>query len=172
MCAEMTVTGKRKRNVNGWKVFNEITNFGELRDENEQINVLPAVGTRVIVLEKHVFERSQGADGVIAEYRPSVSFHDPERISYRCIYRVIQYTKGIENIYDSRNLIVLKNERTGVTQSIKANSVATGSMKLRAVEEDYVERRDRSYDDVKFSSEVCEYSYKGTKNKEEEGSEE
>lgn len=161
MCAETKTV--KKRSVSAWKVFNEITNYGELKDENEQVNALPAVGSRVVVLEKHVFERSQGADGIIAVYKTSDSFHDPERITYNNIYRIVQYTRGIDNLYDSRNLIVLKNERTGITQSIKASCVATGSMKLRLVDEDYVERRDRSFGDLTFSTEVCEYSHKGNK---------
>ena len=163
----MCATEKKKRSVSAWKVFNEITNYGELRDENEQVNVLPEVGSRVVVLEKYVFERSQGSDRIIAVYRTSGAFHDPERISYNNIYRVESYTRGIDAVYDQRNLIVLKNERTGVKQSIKASCVATGSMKLRIVDEDYVEKRDRSFGDATFSSEVCEYTYRGKKMREE-----
>ncbi len=160
-------TEKKKRSVSAWKVFNEITNFGEMRDENKQVNELPEVGTRVVVLEKYAFERSQGDDKVIAVYRTDGSFHDRERIRYNNIYRIVQYTKGRDNLYASNNLIVLQNERTGVRQSIKANSVVTGSMKLRVIDEDYVERRDRVFGDATFSSEVCEYSCSGNKMRKE-----
>ena len=160
-------TEKKTRSVNAWKVFNQISNYGELLDENKQVNELPPVGSRVVVLEKYVFERSKDTDKVIAVYRTNSSFHDRERISYNNIYRVVQYTKGIDKIYASNNLIVLKNERTGVTQSVKASSVATGSMKLRIVDEDYVEKRDRSFGDTAFSTEVAEYSYLGKKMREE-----
>lgn len=167
-----TTAEVKKRRVSAWKVFNEITSYGELKDENEQVNELPPVGSRVVVLEKHVYERAQGDNKILAIYRTDDSFHVRERGAYNKIYRVESYSKGIDNIYASNNLILLKDERTGVRQSIKASSVATGSMKLRIIDEEYVERRDRSFLDGTFSCEVAEYSAYKNKEMKKEGANE
>ena len=114
------------------------TTDGEYYDETPILNELPEVDTKVIVMEKKLYERAKVRDRVQAEkavFVPASAYFDSW--NRPIIYKVVEYTGGRDNPLDPENRAVIKMQnRVGMKQSIPTTWLVSGSMCLCPVAED------------------------------------
>lgn len=119
-----------KQNLNGYR--RQKPTHGRMRTVNEQINMLPPVGTEVVIYENVLLtDRQKRETGLTTKYMPSDSYldaHDEPRT-----WIVDTYTGGIENPLDRNNWVRLVNEKKEhviFKSSIRTVLIATGHFKL------------------------------------------
>lgn len=132
-----------------WGIRREKGNYGERYEQNQVINSLPAIGQKVVVLEKDVLERTRGKEEVLVVYRPSYSHRDAFNVPF--VYEVIGYTKGIKKPLDKTNAVILSHTCKGgykITTYLKTLPIVTGSMMLCDVNDIELTSRYQKYNEL------------------------
>ena len=123
-----------KQNWNGLR--RKKPTYGRMRTVNEQINMLPPVGTEVVIYENVLLtDRQKRETGLTTQYMPSDSYldaHDKPRT-----WVIANYTGGIESPLDPKNWVrLVNNQKKSVIfkSSIRTVLIATGHFKLVPIE--------------------------------------
>ncbi len=97
----------KQRTKTFWGSRNEgKTIAGVYREQIECLRPLPEIGSLVVVYESYSYSRA--FRGVIADFRPSKNPCFRDAWGQPRVFKVMEYTLGIDNPLDKNNIVVLK----------------------------------------------------------------